>query len=92
VSVPVQLLVGEYVGATQSQARTEIKCFRYALGGLRHSGLQCAKFRRGFRYGRQNANGSKRRGTNTSSRPRDRPESTHSGHGPFPKADITVVS
>jgi hypothetical protein len=67
-------------------------CLRHDLAirhaQLRRSGLQCAKFRRGFRYGRQNANGSKRRGTNTSSRPRDRPESTRCGPSILRKAAI----
>jgi len=36
---------------------TQINCFQYPLRELRHSGLQGAHFRRGFRYGRQNANG-----------------------------------
>jgi hypothetical protein len=37
-------------------------------------GLQCAEFWRGFRYGRQNANGSRRPGADTSSILRGKPK------------------
>jgi hypothetical protein len=59
---------------------TENKCLRYVFRGQHWPGLQSTDFGRGFRYGRQNANGSKRPTTDTSSRLRERAESTQISH------------